>query len=143
MGILKYLLAVVSAVAVYSVLSLTYGATGFSAYRELLYGRDIQRENIQKLGVINSTLENTQNSLLFDRNTLTVRARQLGYGYDSERFVRIVGLSGMENLYNNPGEVAITPAPMYISDRIIKICALFSGVMVFAFLFVFEIIRRQ
>jgi cell division protein FtsB len=141
MKVLKYLVSVWAAIAVYSALSLFYGATGFSAYRELLSGREIQWENIKKLALVNSELENTQNSLLYDRDTVAVHARQLGYGYDEERFIRIVGLGGLKKPSVTVGEIVVTPEPVFLSDRNIKLCALFVGIMVFGLLFSVEFFR--
>lgn len=66
---------------------------GFSAYRQLEAERERQWENMKALGAINEKLENTKNSLLYDRDTITVYARQLGYSKENERLVRIVGLA--------------------------------------------------
>jgi len=142
MKVLKYLLAFWAALAIYSVISLLYGATGIFAYQELLSGRETQWENITKLGLINSKLENAQNSLLYDRDTLAVYARQMGYGYENERFIRIVGLGGFKNPYFETGEIIRTHEPGYISDRIIKMCALFIGTAVFGLLLALEFLRR-
>jgi len=142
MKVLKYVLSIWAAIAVYSVLSLFYGATGLSAYQELLSGRASQRENIRKLGALNSELENSQKSLLYDKETVAVYARQLGYGYDEERFMRIVGLGGLKKPFFSAGDVMVIPEPLYLSDRIIKICALFTGIVIFSLLFALEFFRN-
>ncbi|HCC36236.1 MAG TPA: septum formation initiator, partial [Treponema sp.] len=124
MKALKYLAALWAAVAVYSVLSLFFGAMGFSAYQQLLAGRDTQLANKEELRAINATLESAQNNLRFDPDTVMVYARSLGYSRGDERFVRIVGLGGAQNPYATAGEVARTPPPVFVSDKIIKLCAL-------------------
>jgi len=108
MKVLKYLAALWAAVVVYTVLSLFYGAMGFSAYERLLSGRDLQWANLKKLGAVNAELENTQNNLLYDQDTIAMYARSLGYGQDNERF-RIVGLGGIKNPYTAAGEVVSAP----------------------------------
>ena len=140
---LKYLIALWTTIAVYSVLSLLYGAMGFSAYEQLLSGRDIQWENMKKLGAINSELENTQNSLLYDRDTIAVYARQLGYGRDDEHFIRIVGLGGEKNPYTAAGEILFSRKTEYIPDKTIKLIALFAGLAVLALLFVSDLLRLR
>ena len=143
MKVLKYLLAIWAAIAVYSLLSLFYGANGFSAYRELLSGKAMQEENIQKLGAINAELENTRSSLLYDPDTITVHARQLGYGYAEERFLRIVGLGKIQNPHSASGNIVLMPEPLFFSDRSIKICALFTGILLFALLSALEFFRTR
>ncbi|MDR0602579.1 MAG: septum formation initiator family protein [Treponema sp.] len=142
MGASKYLIALWTAAAVYAVLSLLTGAMGFSAYRELLSERDKQRANMEKLGLINETLENTKNSLLYDRDTIAVYARELGYGGRDERFVRIVGLGGVKRAAVRPGEVVRARRPEFTDDRTIKIIALSAGGAVLALLLVLDAFRR-
>ncbi|MDR1105788.1 MAG: septum formation initiator family protein [Treponema sp.] len=142
MGVLKYLTAFWTAAAVYAVLSFLAGAMGLSAYRELLLERDKQRANMEKLGLVNETLENTKNSLLYDRDTIAVYARELGYGNRDERFVRIVGLGGVKRPDVRPGEVVRAYRPEFMDDRLIKIIALSAGGAVFALLLVFDALKR-
>ena len=129
-------------VSVYCAISLLNGATGLGAYRELLSGKEIQLDNIRKLGAINNELENTQNSLLYDRDTIAVHARQQGFGYENEHFMRIVGLGEIKNPYKTAGDVITLPEPVFVQDRIIKIWALFAGIVVFAIMLTFEFLRR-
>jgi cell division protein FtsB len=139
----KYLIAFWTAFAVYSVFSLLNGAAGLSAYEELSAEREKQWENMKKLGLINEELENTKNSLLYDGDTLAVYARQLGYGREDERFVRIVGLGGIKNPHTATGRIVFAESSEFIPDGIIKISALCAGLAVFAFFFVIEIIRSR
>jgi cell division protein FtsB len=135
-------LAFLAAVAVYTVLSLFQGAMGFSAYEQLLSGRSIQWTNLKKLGDINTELENTQNNLLYDQDTITTYARSLGYGQDDERFVRIVGLGGIKNPYT-AGEVVSVPEPGFIPEQTIKLSALFTGLAVLILLSFLEILKNK
>ncbi|MDR1318181.1 MAG: septum formation initiator family protein [Treponema sp.] len=139
----KYLLAFWTAFAVYSVFSLLNGVMGLSAYDKLSAEREKQWENMKKLGLLNEELENTKNSLLYDRDTLAVYARQLGYGHEDERFIRIVGLGGIKNPHTETGRVVLAESSEFIPDGIIKIGALCAGLAVFAFLFILEILRSR
>jgi len=143
MKALKYLLPLWISIAVYSVLSLFYGAMGLSAYEQLLFGRDIQWANIKKLGAINSELENAQNNLLYDREIITIHAQSLGYGKDDENYIRIVGLGSPKNPYTAIGEIIPAPFPGFISDKIIKVCALITGITVLAIQLFLNLLRRQ
>ena len=143
MKALKYLLPLWAAIAVYSVLSLFYGANGFYAYDQLLAGRDVQWANMNKLGAINSELENARNDLLYDRDAVGAYAQSLGFGRDDEKFVRIVGLGGIKNPYTDTGDIITTQVPGFIPDKTIKLCSLFTGISIVAVMLVFGRFRRR
>jgi len=143
MRISKYLIGVWTAIAVYTVFSFFCGPKGLSAYNQLLFERDQQWANIKELGVINEELEKERNNLLYDQDTLLVHARQLGYGYENERFIRIVGLGNPKNTPAVTGNVYTIKNPDYLSDKIIKIAAFCVGFLVFAFLFMLEAINSK
>jgi len=143
MRISKYLIGIWAAVAVYTLFSFFSGPKGLSAYNQLLFERDQQWANIKELGIINEELEKERNNLLYDQDTLLVRAHQLGYGYEDERFVRIVGLGTTKSTPAVTGNVYIVKNPDYLSDKIIKIVSLCVGLLVFAFLFMLEIINSR
>ncbi|MCL2758599.1 MAG: septum formation initiator family protein [Treponema sp.] len=105
--------------------------------------RERQWDNIRDLGILNEDLERTRNNLLYDQDTLLIHARQMGYGHRDERFVRIVGLGTMKNAPVTAGNVYYTSKPDFISDKNIKIAALCIGLMVFAFLFMLELIEKR
>jgi len=114
-----------------------------SAYNYLLSEREIQKANIKELEIINEELEKNRNNLLYDQDTLLVHARQMGYGYENERFVRIVGLGNIKNTPVITGNMYIAQKPNHISDKSIKIAALIAGLMVFAFLLMLELIDAK
>jgi len=143
MKIFKYLVAFWTAIAVYSVFTFFYGQGGLSAYNQLLSEREQQMTNIKDLWVINEELEKTKNNLLYDYDTLLVYARQMGYGYEDERFVRIVGLENAKTVPAVAGKVYKPKAPDFISDKNIKIAALCAGLLVFAFMLMLEIIETR
>jgi len=139
----KYLIGVWAAVAVYTIFSFFSGPKGISAYNQLLYEREQQWKNIKELGVINEELEKERNNLLYDQDTLIVHARQLGYGSENERFIRIVGLGNPKNTPAMTGNIYTIKNPDYLSDKTIKIVALCVGLLVFAFLFMLEAIDTK
>jgi len=143
MKIFKYLAAFWTAVAVYSVFAFIYGQGGISAYNQLSSEREQQTANIKDLWVINEELEKTKNNLLYDYDTLLVYARQMGYGYEDERFVRIVGLGNTKNAPATAGKIYKTKNPDFVPDKNIKIAALCAGLLVFAFLFMLEVIETR
>jgi hypothetical protein len=143
MGIFKYLIGVWTAIAVYTVFSFLGGQSGLSSYNYLLAERERQWENIKDLGIINEDLERTKFNLQYDQDTMMVQARLMGFGQRDERFVRIVGLGTPRTTPVTAGNVYTTSYPEYISDKSIKIAAFFAGLLVFAFLFMLEIIENK
>jgi cell division protein FtsB len=128
----KYLLALWAACAVYGISSTLAGAAGFASYHKLELERDKQRANMENLRLINEKLENTKNSLLYDRDTIAVQARRLGYGRENERFVRIVGLGGIRNPDTAAGRLVTAEKPEAVPDRTLKILACSAGAAIFA-----------
>ncbi|GHV94047.1 hypothetical protein AGMMS50293_03670 [Spirochaetia bacterium] len=143
MRVFKYLMGLWTAIAVYSFFTLLCGPRGLSAYNQLLAERDRQWDNMKTLGALNEDLESTKNSLLYDQDTLSVYARQLGYAHENERFIRIVGLGGVKNPHSAAGQVYFASNPDFISDKLIKITALCAGLVVFAVFFIVEIVRKK
>ncbi|MDR0323573.1 MAG: septum formation initiator family protein [Treponema sp.] len=143
MRIFKYLISLWIAVAVYTLLSFFGGPRGIPAYNYLLSEKDQLLKNIKELEVINEELEKTKNNLLYDHDTLLVYAHQIGYGYKDERFVRIVGLGNIKNTPLVTGKLYTAQNPEFVSDKNIKIAALFAGLLVFAFLFFIELIDSR
>jgi len=143
MRIFKYLLGIWTAVAVYTVLSFFGGPSGLSAYNSLLSEKEHQLANIKNLEIVNEELEKSKNNLLYDNDTLLVHARQMGYGYEDEKFVRIVGLGKIRNVPAISGNVYMAYKPEFIADKFIKIAAICAGFLVFAFLFILEFFESK
>jgi cell division protein FtsB len=143
MRAVKYLVGLWTAVAVYSVVSLINGPAGLAAYSRLEAERERQLANMRALDALTEELENTQNSLLYDHETIAVYARRLGYARENERFVRIVGLGWTQNPYTAPGQVYFAGTPEYVSDKTIKIAALCAGLTAFIFFFALELLRNR
>jgi cell division protein FtsB len=140
MRAVKYLLALWIAVAVYSTVSLFAGAKGISAYNDLLGEQNKQEANMETLERINGDLENTQNALLYDRDTIRVYARDLGFGGHDEKFVRIVGLGMKGKAPVLPGEIVMAEAPRFMKNTIIQLIAIFAALAVFIAFFVSDVL---
>ena len=143
MRIFKYLLGIWTAIVVYTFFSFFSGPRGLSAYNYLKSEQERQWANITELGNINEELEKTKNNLLYANDTLLIHARQMGYGYEDERFVRIVGLGNIYPTFTETGKIYIAQTPDTISDKNIKIAALCAGFLVFSFLFMLEFIDSR
>ena len=143
MRIFKYLFGIWAAVAIYAIMSFISGPKGIAAYNHLLAEKERQWNNIRELGILNEDLERTRNNLIYDHDTLLVQAHQMGYGHENERFIRIVGLSNIRGIPAEVGTVYFTQKPDFFPEQTIKIAALIIGFLIFAFLFMLELIERR
>jgi cell division protein FtsB len=131
MKLSKYLLIPWFILVVYIILSMYSGTTGIVPYRELLGERQRILENLDKLQTINRELEGTMDALLYDSETIRIKARELGYGENRERFVRIVGLPGGRPNELKPGMIrtAVQPSSPGRAHRTISLC---MGLLLFS-----------
>jgi len=143
MKIFKYLIGIWAAIAVYTLFSFLAGPKGLSAYNFLLTERENQLQNLKNLGIQYDELTRTKNNLIYDHDTILIHARQMGYGYEDERYIRIVGLSNIKPIPAEVGKVYTALKPDYISDRHIKVAAFIIGFLLFGFLFTMEVINRR
>jgi cell division protein FtsB len=139
---LKYLISLWVALAVYSLLSIFLGPSGLSAYDQLSLERERQRTNMENLQLINRELEGAKDALLYDSDTIAVYARELGYGTENERFVRIVGLGSSKTQQISAGQTALARQPGYMTDQNIHLIALAVGGVTLLCLWIFDLLRR-
>ena len=137
----KYLFAIWAGVMIYALLSLSFGARGFLAYRQLQNELVRQEANIEELRLINRELENTMSSLLHDEDTLAVFARELGYATGQERFIRIVGLGGYQQTRTSAGEAVFVTLPQYIPNLILRVIAFFTGISILICMVFFDFMK--
>ena len=130
MKALKYLFAFWVGVLIYASLSIGFGASGISAYRQLEQERGKQEENINNLKLINRELEDAMNSLLYDKDTLTIYAREQGYASGQEKFIRIVGLGTNQKIRTSAGDLVFAAEPQYTPDRTLRIISFCSGLTI-------------
>ena len=142
MRAVKYLFALWAGVLIYALLSVVFGAMGFSAYRQLENEQKKQEANIETLRLTNRELENTMNSLLYDKDTLAIYARGQGYASRNERFIRIVGLGTSQKIRNSAGGIVKAADPQYISDRTLRIIASCTGLTILICMAIFDMMRQ-
>jgi cell division protein FtsB len=131
MRILKYCVALWVLTAVYVTLSLFAGEKGISAYNNLQEELARQETNLKDLKRINMELENTKNALLYDSDTLRVYARDLGFGEEDEKFVRIVDLGQNRKAPLFPGEVTIAEEQHSMNNKTICLISIFAALAFF------------
>jgi cell division protein FtsB len=141
MKAVKYLFALWAGVLIYTLMSFFFGATGVSAYRQLQNEAKKQEANIRDLKLLNAELENTMNSLLYDKDTLVLYAREQGYATAQERFVRIVDLGGSQKPVYSAGETVIAAEPQFISDKIIRIIAFCTAISLLICMAIFDFMK--
>ena len=141
MKAVKYLFALWAGVLVYTSLSILFGSVGLSAYRQLEMEQEKQQANIENLKQINRELESTMNSLLYDKDTLAIYAREKGYGARQERFIRVVGLGVHQKDNISVGQVIGVSEPRFIPDRNFRIIAFCAGIGLFFSMAIFDFLR--
>jgi len=141
MKALKYLFALWAGVIIYALLSFFYGSMGLSAYHQLEKEKAQQQANIENLKQINQGLEDTMNSLLYDKDTLAVYAREQGYASSSEKFIRIVGLGASLESKNSAGQVVAVLDPQCIPDQTLRIIATCTGITILICLAMFDLMK--
>jgi hypothetical protein len=127
MRLLKYLFPLWVTVVVYTLFSLLYGPVGFFAHEGLKAERDGQIANIRSLERMNRELEGNRDALLYDETTIAVYARELGYGTNNERFVRIAGFSRPTRPQYQAGDVLTARRPESMDNDHIRIVSLIVG----------------
>jgi cell division protein FtsB len=142
MKMTKYLFSLWAGVLIYASLFLVFGAKGFSAQRQLETEQKKQETNIESLKMINQELEETMNSLLYDKDTLSVYAREQGYASSQERFIRIVGLGVGQKNKTIPGKVIAADEPQYAPDKTIMMIAFCAGASIFLCMVVFDLLKH-
>jgi len=141
MNAAKYLFALWAGVVVYTSLSVLLGSAGLSAYRQLELEQKKQETNIENLKLINRELEKTVNSLLYDRDTLAMYARELGYASRDERFIRVVGLGISQKPGAQVGQTLNVTEPRFFPDSTLKIIAFCSGAAIFLCMALFDFLK--
>ncbi|MDR2444551.1 MAG: septum formation initiator family protein [Spirochaetaceae bacterium] len=137
MQILKYFAALWFALMFYAASSLFTGAAGFSAYNQLNTEKEKQLANLRRLQAANEDIRGKKEALIYDNDTISVYARELGYGSGKERFIRIAGLNGKQQNRISAGELFLPVMPDYIDDKTLRIVSL---AIAFAITFSFAIV---
>lgn len=131
MNYFKILVSLWVSVAVYTVLSIFFGATGIFAMQYISAERDRLAENLSHLQEINVELNGSLDALRYDKDTLSLYARDLGYGKDDERFIRIVDLHYVSGNHQKAGELLIPKRLKTLSEDLLRVISLITGLCVY------------
>jgi len=134
MRFIRYFPVVWTFFFVYTFFSFFWGQNGVHARKHMEAERVRLYENLKKLENINLDYQNIRNNLMIDWDSLSVYARQLGYGREGEEYIRVMGLGIAINTDMPSGQVFYTVNPAFIPDMTIKIISLLSALAVLAFL---------
>ena len=138
----KYLFIPWVGIIMYTVFSMTSGAGGFSAYRQMEAEKARVLANVEVLRRINKNLENTRNDLISDIDTISVYAREQGFASEGERLARIVGTGIPQRAAKTPGQIVSPVSPIYTPDRFIKVFALCTAITVLVCMVVYDVLRH-
>jgi cell division protein FtsB len=134
---IKYLMPLWVGIAIYSVAVVIAGQTGLHAYEELLRDMERQKENLDKLYAVNTELTGIRDALQYDGDTIAVYARELGFGSEDERFIRINGLSAIHPPRLIEGELVESTEGVYVADKTLRVIAVcVAGALLLFFIFI-------
>ena len=142
MAFKKYLFIPWIGIITYTVFSMTSGAGGFSAYRQMEAEKARVSANVEALKRINKNLENTRNDLISDIGTISVYAREQGFASKGERLARIVGTGIPQRTAKTPGQIVMPVSPIFTPDRTIKIFAICTAATVLICMIFYDVLRR-
>jgi hypothetical protein len=125
----------------YAVSSIVMGAAGLSAYSQLSAEKEKLLVNIRHLQAINEEFTKTKEALLYDADTISVYARELGYGGADERFIRITGITGKSDFRMNAGELFAPAEPVYVNDKTFRIVSLAIALSMMVCLAIVDVLR--
>jgi hypothetical protein len=119
---------------VYTFFSFFLGQSGLYARKHLEAEWQRLFDNQRILENTNLDIQRTKENIMYDQDTVSVYARQLGYGrVEDEKFIRIKGLSVAVTSDMPVGHVLYAAAPDFISDKTIKIISLCFGLTVLVY----------
>jgi hypothetical protein len=143
MRFVRYMLVPWTAVVVYAFFSFFLGQNGLYVRKHLEGERLRLLENQKSLENIKKELQKTKNGLMNDKNTLSVFMRQLGYGREEEKFIRIKGLNVAIGADLPVGDVLYAAGPEFVSDTVIKGISVFFALAVLVFFFIKDMILSE
>jgi cell division protein FtsB len=132
-----------TAVLVYAFFSFVLGQDGLYARKHLEAEHLRLVENQKTLEQTKSDFLKIKDNLTSDRDTLSVYARQLGYGTEDEKFIRIKGLSVAVNTNMPAGRVLYAAGADFIADSVIKMIAAFFALTILVFFLVKDLILSR
>ncbi|MDR0410313.1 MAG: septum formation initiator family protein [Spirochaetaceae bacterium] len=141
MPALKYLTVLWIALLFYALSSLLVGAMGLLAYNQLNAEKEKQSANLRRLQALNEEFTGIRNALVNDKDTIYLRARELGYGDNDERFIRIAGLNGKQSDRVSAGDLSVPAVPEYIEDKTLRIISIAIAVSMSLCLGVVDLLR--
>lgn len=135
----KYLLAILSGVIAYVLLSLTVGQNSYRCYKNLQEQKQIISLRAVEIQNINSELTLEHSALQNDRDVIAAYARKLDYVAEGEQLVKINGLKPAQNTLYDIGKVLKHTETTFISEKICKILGVFFSAMIFIILFLYDL----
>jgi cell division protein FtsB len=135
---MRYILIPWTIFLVYSFFSFFLGQNGLYARRYLQTEKARLSENYKVLQATNDSFLKIKDMIMTDSDALSVYARQLGYGRNSEKVVRIMGLGIAVNSELPAGEVYYAETPSFVPDNVIKLISALFGFAILVFFVIYD-----
>jgi hypothetical protein len=133
MRLLRYVLVPWAAVLVYSFLTFFLGQDGLYARRHLESEHRRLSQNAYHLQSIADSYAQSRENLLTDGDAFSVHARQLGLGWDGEKFIRVMGLGVASGPDVFSGQAVYAVPAGFVPGLTIKIISMAFGFAVLVF----------
>ncbi len=95
----RIIISVYVGIVTYCVLLFFFGTAGLFAMKDLEKQKQVLSDNIEDLKAINRSLSDKFEALRSDRETLKLKARELGYYGEGEKVIHISGYSAPKTFY--------------------------------------------
>ena len=135
----RLLVAVFAGTLFYTIIAITGGRDGMWAFAQL-------QEQKQSLSAHTASIEKTNDELSLEKialekdlDVIASFAKKLGYVSESEKLVKLSGLSARETQIFDPGTVVRHHDVSYIPEWICKFCAFLIAVLVYMVLFLADL----
>lgn len=132
-------LSVYFAFLIYSLLSFFLSPSGYIQYQKQLQYKARLEKNLVELQKINSSLSFQLNSLVSDKEKITLLSRELGYFEEGEGRIMINGYEKRKNFFTI-GSILISGRSADDYGLIIRLSSILLGVLVFI---LFGFVKRK
>ncbi len=129
----RIVLPIFVTVFVYATLAGFFGPKGLYSKKFMEIQRDALIANVNSLNLTGSNLDSHIEDLKHDPDTIAIYAHELGYIYENEGIIKLVGFNSEFGKMLNPGSALEILAPHYISDYICKTVSVSFGILAVIF----------
>ena len=129
----RLLLSGYTAFITYMILNFIFGTSGYLEMQRLSSYQDLLKENLIELEMIHNELSSRAYTLRSDSETLTLKARDIGYLKSNEGFLLVPGSPGPQGSYRM-GNILKYSSSTEERKPLFRILAFFTGAALFLLL---------